>query len=136
MVAETTRKPGADQVPVEVGNMASATVPGRFSPVFLVFNTSTSLLTQDEQVSCFANAAAHLDPGGYFVIETLVPRLRRLQPGERFIPFEVSADHIGFDEYDLMASLTGMTLAQRWADWNRTPLTAESTSHISVWRRD
>lgn len=112
MAAEMARKPGADQVPVEIGDMATTTVPRRFSLVFLVFNTITNLLTQEEQVACFANAAAHLDPGGHFVIETLVPKLQRLQPGERFIPFDVSADHIGIDEYDVVNQFS--TSHHRW----------------------
>ena len=124
MVAEMARKPGADQVPVEVGDMASARAPGRFSLVFLVFNTITNLLTQAEQVACFANAAAHLDPGGHFVVETLVPKLQRLQPGERFIPFEVTDDHIGFDEYDLVKQRS--TSHHRWTrDGHTTSFSSE-----------
>jgi hypothetical protein len=60
-----------------------------------------NLTTQDEQVACFRNAAAHLEQGGCFVIEVQVPGLRRLPPGETFQPFDVSANHLGFDEYDV-----------------------------------
>lgn len=112
MVAEMGRKPGSDNVPVEIGDMATTRVDGRFSLVFLVFSTITNLLTQDEQVACFENAAAHLAPGGHFVIETGVPKLQRLQPGERFIPFDVTDEHIGFDEYDVVAQRT--TSHHRW----------------------
>jgi hypothetical protein len=66
-----------------------------------VANTIMNLTTQDEQVACFRNAAAHLQPGGCFVVEVLVPRLQRLPPGERFQPFAVGPTHLGFDEYDV-----------------------------------
>ena len=72
-----------------------------FTVAYLVANTIMNLTTQDEQVACFQNVAAHLEPGGCFVIEVLVPRLRRLPPGERFQPFAVSPTHLGFDEYDV-----------------------------------
>ena len=65
----------------------------------------TNLLTQDAQVACFENAARHLAPGGRFVIEVQMPRLRRLPVGERFIPFDVSPDHIGVDEYDVVEQI-------------------------------
>jgi SAM-dependent methyltransferase len=76
-------------------------VEGTFSLAYLVFNTIMNLTTQDEQVACFQNVAAHLAPGGCFVIEVGVPDLRRLPPGETFRPFHVSATHLGFDEYDV-----------------------------------
>lgn len=102
MVAEMMRKPGAERIPVTIGDMATTRVDGSFSLVYLVFNTITNLLTQDEQVACFANAAAHLEVGGRFVVEVGVPSLRRLPVGERFVPFDVSADHLGVDEYDVV----------------------------------
>ena len=83
-----------------VGDFATATVRGTFRLAYLVFNTIMNLTTQDEQVACFRNAAAHLEPGGYFVIEVLVPALRRLPPGETFRAFTVSPTYLGFDEYD------------------------------------
>ena len=104
MLRQLRAKPGggADEIPVVVGDMATASAPGvgTFSVVYLVYNTITNLLTQDAQVACFANAARHLTTGGAFVVETFVPQLRRLPPGERFVPFEITPDHIGIDEYD------------------------------------
>lgn len=100
MVDELRRKPGGDAIPVTVGDMATTRLERTFDLVFLVFNTIQNLLEQEEQVACFANAAAHLRPGGHFVIESGVPGLRRLPPGERFVPFAVTADHIGIDEYE------------------------------------
>jgi hypothetical protein len=69
--------------------------------VYLVFNTIMNLTTQDEQVAVFANAAAHLEPGGCFVIDVIVPALQRLPRGETFVPFTVTPTHLGFDEYDV-----------------------------------
>jgi SAM-dependent methyltransferase len=101
MVARLRGKPGADQVGVTVGDFATATVEGTFSVVYLVANTIMNLTTQDEQVACFQNAAAHLEPSGCFVVEVLVPGLRRLPPGETFQLFAAEPKHVGFDEYDV-----------------------------------
>jgi hypothetical protein len=100
MVAKLREKPGADAVRVTIGDFAATKVDGPFRLVYLVFNTIMNLTTQDEQVACFENAAAHLEPRGSFVIEVGVPSLQRLPPGERFQPFSVTATHLGFDEYD------------------------------------
>ena len=101
MAARLRAKPGADQIGLTVGDFATAKVDATFSLVYLVANTIMNLTTQDEQVACFQNVAAHLDPGGSFVIEVLVPGLRRLPPGDTFQPFDVSPTHLGFDEYDV-----------------------------------
>jgi len=169
MAAEMMAKPGSGGIPVTIGDMATTRAEGTFGLVFLVYNTITNLLTQDEQVACFCNAAAHLDPGGHFVVEVFVPALRRLPPGENLIAFDVSDSHVGVDEYDivnqrltshhywaakdqgntfasphryawpaeydLMARIAGLTLRERWSDWQRTPFTADSTSHVSVWEK-
>lgn len=103
MVAELRTRPGAERVDVVIGDMATTRVPGEFGLVYLVFNTITNLLTQDEQVACFENAASHLRPGGHFLIETFVPALRRLPVTERFVAFEVSEHRVGVDEYDVVA---------------------------------
>jgi SAM-dependent methyltransferase len=102
MVARLLAKPGADEVPVTIGDMATTRVPGTFRLVYLVFNTIMNLTTQDAQVDCFRNAAAHLEPGGCFVIEVMVPQLQRVPPGETFQPFDVTRSHVGFDEYDVV----------------------------------
>jgi SAM-dependent methyltransferase len=101
MVARLRAKPGAEQITVTIGDFATTTVEGTFSVAYLVFNTIGNLTTQDEQVKCFQNAAAHLEPGGCFVIEVVVPDLQRLPPGETFRPFHVSETHLGIDEYDV-----------------------------------
>jgi SAM-dependent methyltransferase len=100
MVARLRAKPGAQQIGVTIGDFATTTVEGRFTVAYLVFNTIMNLTTQDGQIACFQNVAAHLEPGGCFVVEVQVPDLRRLPPGESFRPFTVSATRLGFDEYE------------------------------------
>ncbi|HEY2958789.1 MAG TPA: class I SAM-dependent methyltransferase [Actinomycetota bacterium] len=101
MVARLRAKPGAERIGVTVGDFATTTVAGRFSLAYLVFNTINNLTTQDEQVACFQNVAAHLEPGGCFVVEVGVPALQRLPPGETVRAFHLSATRLGFDEYDV-----------------------------------
>jgi SAM-dependent methyltransferase len=156
-------------VPVVVGDMATARVPGGFSLVYLVYNTISNLLTQAEQVECFRNAARHLEPGGRFVVELGVPELRRLPPGQDAVVFRSEPGYLGLDTYDvlrqhlvshhftfdgsrqarlgrsphryvwpaeldLMAQLAGFELETRHADWAGAEFTAESPSHVSVYR--
>lgn len=102
MVERLREKVDAARIPVVVGDMATARVPGEFALVYLVYNTLGNLRTQAEQVECFRNAARHLAPGGRFVVEVGVPALRRLPPGQSAAPFEVSEHHTGFDTYDLV----------------------------------
>jgi SAM-dependent methyltransferase len=101
MVSRLRVKPGAEQIGVTIGDIATTTVEGRFSVAYLVFNTIMNLTTQDEQVACFQNVAAHLTPGGCFVIEVAVPDLQRLPPGETVRAFTVTDTRLGFDEYDI-----------------------------------
>ncbi|MDQ6796054.1 MAG: class I SAM-dependent methyltransferase [Chloroflexota bacterium] len=101
MVARLRAKPGGKDIGVTIGDFATARVDGTFSVAYLVFNTIMNLTTQAEQVACFRNAAAHLEPGGCFVIEVGVPDLRRLPPGEPFVVFDGSETHWGIDEYDV-----------------------------------
>jgi SAM-dependent methyltransferase len=102
MVRELARKAGGADIPVTMGHMATASAPGRFSLVYVVYNAITCLLSQDEQVACFANAARHLEPGGRLVVEVFVPDLQRLPPGETARPFHVGERHLGFDTFDLV----------------------------------
>jgi hypothetical protein len=101
MVARLRAKRGAEQIGVTIGDFATATVEGRFSVAYLVFNTIMNLTTQAEQIACFQNVAAHLEPGGCFVIEVGVPSLQRLPPGETVRAFTVAATRLGFDEFDV-----------------------------------
>jgi len=102
MVAQLRAKPGGEEIPVTIGDFAVTRVEGMFSLGYVVFNTLGNLTTQDAQVTCFENAAAHLEPGGCFVVEIGLPALRRLPPGETFKAFDVSQSHLGFDEYDVV----------------------------------
>jgi SAM-dependent methyltransferase len=169
MIAQLRRKADEARIPVVVGDMATAVVPGRFRLVYLVFNTLSNLLSQAGQVACFRNAARHLAPGGCFVIELGVPQLRRLPPGQNAVVWRNEPGYIGLDTYDvirqqlvshhfrfgdggearlfrsphryvwpaeldLMAELAGFGLESRHADWRGAAFTAESESHVSVYR--
>lgn len=169
MVDQLRTKVRESAVPVVLGDMASAAAPGTYSLVYLVYNTISNLLTQAEQVECFRNAARHLAPGGAFVIELEVPRLRELPPGRQAAAWQRDPGYLGvhtydvprqrlvshhftFDdsgqvalfrtphryiwpaELDLMAQLAGFELEARHADWIGSEFTAESSSHVSVYR--
>ncbi len=101
MVERMRAKPGGEGIAVTIGDFSSAKADGTFQLVYLVFNTISNLTTQDAQVECFRNVAEHLEPGGSFVIETGVPDLRRLLPGERYVIFDFGERHWGIDEYDV-----------------------------------
>ena len=101
MVARMRAKPGGEDIGVTIGDFSTTTVDGPFTLVYLVFNTISNLTTQAAQVACFRNAAAHLQPGGCFVIEVGVPGLRLLPPGETIHAFTVTENRWGFDEYDI-----------------------------------
>ncbi len=172
MVERLRTKADAATIPVIIGDMATTAAPGapgKYSLVYLVYNTISNLLTQAEQVECFRNAARHLTPGGRFVIELWVPALRKLPPGQTATVWRSDPDYVGLDTYDvlrqhvvshhfrfdeterarlfrsphryiwpaeldLMAQLAGFTLETRHADWGGAPFTAESRSHVSVYR--
>jgi SAM-dependent methyltransferase len=163
MVAKLREKPGGQEIPVAIGDFATTRVEGSFSLAYLVFNTIGNLTSQEAQVACFQNVAAHLEPGGCFVIEVGVPS------GEPLRVFDLSDTHVGVDEYDaatqrlvshhfdlvdgrwerlsvpfrsvsppeldLMARLAGMELLERWGGWRHEPFTAESSKHVSVWEK-
>jgi SAM-dependent methyltransferase len=93
-------KPGAAAVAVTIGDMTTTRVPGTFTLVYLVANTIMNVTSQDGQLAVFANAAAHLEPGGCFVMEVLVPQLRRVPPGETGWVFTLDRDHIGIETFD------------------------------------
>jgi SAM-dependent methyltransferase len=103
MVDQLRAKPGGAAVEVVVGDMTTTRVEGSFRLVYLVFNTITNLLAQEDQVRCFENAAAHLETGGRFVVEDQLPALRRLPAGVTEVVFDRTDDHIGIDEYDVAA---------------------------------
>lgn len=169
MIAQLRAKADEASIPVVVGDMAEATAPGTYTLVYLVYNTISNLLTQQEQVACFRNAGRHLEPGGRFVIELWVPELRVLPPGQPGMIFHHEPGYLGVDTYDvvtqgcvshhirygegrearisrsphryiwpseldLMAQLAGFELESRHADWSKSDFTADSRSHVSVYR--
>jgi SAM-dependent methyltransferase len=101
MVARLRAKPGSHPIGVTIGDFATTRVDGTFSVAYLVFNTIMNLTTQETQVACFRNVAAHLEPGGCFVIEVAIPDLRILPPGQTAVPFHVSPTKWAFDAYDV-----------------------------------
>jgi SAM-dependent methyltransferase len=103
MVARLRAKPGGDAIGITIGDFATTSVGERFRLVYVVYNAITNLTTQDAQVECFRNAAAHLEPGGHFVAEVFVPELQRLPRGDTHRAFRVTPTHLGFDEYDVVA---------------------------------
>ncbi|WP_405911468.1 class I SAM-dependent methyltransferase [Streptomyces longwoodensis] len=169
MVERLRTKADEATIPVVMGDMATATAPGTYSLVYLVYNTLSNLLSQSAQVDCFRNAARHLGPGGRFVIELWVPELRKLPPGQAATVWACEPGYIGLDTYDvlnqlvvshhfrfdgtrkaelgrsphryiwpaeldLMAQLAGFELETRHADWSGSDFTADSRSHVSVYR--
>lgn len=101
MVAQLRAKPGGNDIGVTIGDFAATTTDGQFELAYLLRNTIENLTTQDEQVACFRNVASQLVPGGCFVVEVEVPTLQRLPPGETVRAFTLTAEHLGFDEYDV-----------------------------------
>jgi SAM-dependent methyltransferase len=129
MIAELRTKPGSDDIGVTVGDFATTRVDGTFRLAYLVRNTITNLTGQDDQVACFRNVAAHLEPGGCFVIEVYIPQLRRLPPGETIHAFTVTPTHLGFEEYDLARQIAFSH--HYWVVDGR--LETYSTPHRYVW---
>jgi SAM-dependent methyltransferase len=172
MLAKLRAKPGAARVETVLGDMTTVRLDRDFGLVLLAFSSLFALGTQRAQVQLFRNAAAHLRPGGRFVLETTVVdvpggrgtqrhlRVAKLEPdrlvlsaglldpatsfyngawivleptGTTFYP--IQGRNVSHHEMDLMAELAGLELEHRWADWNRTPFTAEANLHISVYRK-
>jgi SAM-dependent methyltransferase len=128
MVARLRAKAGADHIGVTIGDFATTTVEGRFSVAYLIFNTIMNLTTQDEQIACFRNVAAHLLPGGSFVIEVAVPDLQRLPPGETVRAFTVSDTRLGFDEYDVAAQ--GLISHHYWVEDGKLGVSAVAFRYV------
>jgi len=129
MVARLRAKPGAARIGVTIGDFATTRVEGTFSVAYLVYNTINNLTTQDEQVACFQNVAAHLEPGGCFVVEVGVPALQRVPPGETVRAFKVSPTRLGFDEYDVVSQ--GLISHHYWVGDGK--LEARSIPFRYVW---
>ena len=169
MVARLREKPGGSAIPVEIGDMSEVRVNNTFDLIYLVFNTIFNLTTQEAQVRCFQNAARHLNPGGVFVVETVVPDFSGYVDGQRMKGSWARIDSARFEiaihdpvvqtvafqriiiseegtqmtphfmryawpsELDLMGQLAGLERRERWAWWDRSPFTAGSKSHVTVY---
>ena len=94
MAAKLRSKPGGEAIPVTIGDMARTRVDGVFTVAYLVYNTINNLTTQEAQVACFRNVAEHLAPGGCFVIETGIPNLRQLPPGQDILGYRAGPGQI------------------------------------------
>jgi hypothetical protein len=129
MIAQLRAEPGAGAIGVTVGDFAATTTGAMFRLVYLLRNTITNLTTQDEQIDCFRNVAAQLEPGGLFVIENFVPELRRLPPGETYRVFTRTPTHLGFDEYDVAAQI--VISHHHWVIGGQTR--SFSSRHRYVW---
>ena len=103
MAEQLRAKPGADAVPVMLGDMTTTRVAGTFKLVYLVANTIMNVTTQEEQLAVFVNAAAHLEPAGCFVVEVIVPQLRSVGPGHLGRVFTLDPDHVGIETFDDLA---------------------------------
>jgi Methyltransferase domain len=101
MVQQLRNKPGGENVAVTIGDMATVDMGNQYELVFLVFNTIMNLTSQKQQVQCFRNASKHLESGGKFVVEVMVPALRSFPPGAIAVPCDISATHLGFDTYSI-----------------------------------
>lgn len=171
MLDQLRSKPGGAELPVIIGDFADVAVEGAFSLVFVINNTFFMLASQEEQIRCFQNVAAHLDEGGVFVVHAFVPDTSKFAEGEHVRASLPDLDSVRLDvsihdpvnqvldfrhlrltedgirmypgrlryvwpsELDLMARLAGLKLHARWSDWQRSPFTAQSRAHVSVYSR-
>jgi SAM-dependent methyltransferase len=98
MVAQLRAKPGGDQLAVTIGDFADVPVPGAYRLIYVVWNTFFNLLTQNDQVRCFENVAAHLADGGSFVIEAGTPNfLYRLRDHQYVDAEAIEVDEVRLD---------------------------------------
>jgi SAM-dependent methyltransferase len=171
MVSKLREKPGGTDIDVTFGDFAEVAVDGTFRLIYVVFNTFFALLSQEDQVRCFANVAAHLTEDGAFVIQAFVPDVTLYDRGTRVAPQFIGVDSVVVDigeldmaeqritaqhvvlehgsvtmypvrlrfafpaELDLMATLAGLRLRQRFAGWRGEPFNASSGQHVSVYER-
>lgn len=108
MVERLRAKPGGQQINVTLGDMSSTLTGGRYGLVYLVFNTLFNLLTAEDQIRCFQNAARHLNPDGYFVVETALPHAWIAPDQTDYVHAEqVGIDTVGLDvaRYDPVTQL-------------------------------
>lgn len=121
----------AEKLPATVGSMATADAPSRdYQLVYIVYNAISCLLYQDEQIACFQNAARHLRPGGYFVIELWVPQLRQLPAGQTLVPARITDTRLIIDSYDLV---TQRLYSHHYDFEDGQVIRANKTPHRYIW---
>lgn len=96
-MVEKLRAKGAESIPVTFGDFADVPVDGMFNVVFIAFNMLFALTTQEAQLRCFRNVAAHLDTHGVFVIEAFVPNVARFTRGQNVSTIDVQTDEVRMD---------------------------------------
>jgi SAM-dependent methyltransferase len=165
MAAKLREKPGGERVHVAVGDIAEADVDGTFTLVLAIGDTLNLLPTQEAQVACLQRFAAKITDDGVFVVEGMTAKapppggsvtVQRVEADEvvlvvtqgdgskaahvvlgadgiRIIP--VFGRTIPPAELDLMASLAGLRLRERWGGWEREPFSQSSRRHVSIYER-
>jgi hypothetical protein len=111
---------------------------GRSPSFYLVFNTIMNLTTQAAQAACFRNVAVHLEPGGCFVIEVMIPELRRLPHGETYRVSSGSESHWGIESTTSRPRGSSPITSRSWTGDSRLegePFTSDSEMHVSVWEK-
>ena len=118
MVARLRAKPGGAEIPVAIGDFAEVAVDGRFSLIFVVYNTFFSLLDADAQRGCFERVADRLVPAGRFVIEAFVPDPGRFERGQHLEVRHVGVDSavVSVSRHELAHAARGFTAGQRLAE--------------------
>ena len=171
MVEKLRAKTGGRDIAVTIGDFSRVTLDERFQLIFIAFNTFFGLLTADDQLQCFRNAASMLRPGGLFLIEAFVPDLGRFDRGQRFAVTRIEPRAVWLEaslhdvarqavnsqlvrlssdgvqlfpiriryawpaELDVMATIAGLRLRERWSGWDRQPFSSGSAAHVSVYER-
>lgn len=171
MAAQLRAKPGGEDIPVVLGDMADVAVDGPFDAAYLVFNTLYNLPSQARQVDLFQGVGRVLAPGGVFVLEMFVQDVTEFDRHQRVAARALAEDRVSMEflthdpveqavtyqrvtftaagtvlkplrlryiwpsELDLMARLAGMRLRERFTDWDRSPFTAASRRHVSVYEK-
>lgn len=171
MVARLREKEGGHSIPVTMGDFADVAVIGTFDLVYVPYSTLFALPSQAEQLRCLVNVAAHLLPGGHFVLDAFVPDVTRFRRHQS-VSYEGATDaglrldvarhdpvhqrvesahvvlteggavtypvHLRYAwpaELDALALAAGLDPVARYEDYERTPFTADSEAHVSVYRR-
>ena len=128
MLQQLKQKAGEHLVETIAGDMSQIQLNREFDLAYLVFNGITYLLTLEEQVACFKNAASHLRSGGVFIVETFIPRVDQILKDDT-APYALEEEYVGFDKYDRMKQL----LTSFQFDLSKEHPSSFHTTHRYVW---